>query len=72
MDIHLNVWGVKTKIDGTENVSVQFKEIETTNRLIGHMSKATAKLLHEELGKLLNLPPLHSCTTTNCNHPSHW
>lgn len=71
MDIHLNVWGVKTKIDGTENVSVQFREVDSKDKIIGHLSKATAKVLYDDLGKLLFADAGHRCVYVNCTHESH-
>lgn len=52
MDIHLNVWGVKTRLDG-ENVAVQFREIDSKDKIIGHLSKATAQALRDDLNRLL-------------------
>jgi hypothetical protein len=53
MDIHLNVWGVKTKLDGNENVSLQLREIDSKDKIIGHLSRATALVLLDDLKKLL-------------------
>lgn len=53
MDIHLNVWGVKTRIDGTENIAVQLREVDSKDKVIGHMSRATAQVLLKDLGELL-------------------
>jgi hypothetical protein len=52
MDIHLNVWGVKTRLDG-ENIAIQFREIDSKDKIIGHLSRATALALYDDLGKLL-------------------
>ena len=71
MDIHLNVWGVKTKIDGTENISVQLREVDSKDKIVGHMSRATAKVLHDDLSKLLFPDPAHRCVDVNCTHESH-
>ena len=53
MDLHLNAWGVKTRLDGTENVAIQIREIDSKDKVIAHMSKATALALLEDLKKLL-------------------
>lgn len=71
MDTHLNAWGVKTKIDGTENVSIQFREVDSKDKVIAHLSRATAKALHDDLGKLLYEGSGHRCTDVNCTHESH-
>lgn len=56
MDIHLNVWGAKTRLDG-ENVAILLREIDSKDKIIGHLSKATAQALHDDLGKLLGVKP---------------
>lgn len=53
MDIHLNVWGIKTREDG-ENVAIKLREVESKLQVIGHMSRATAQILYDDLGKLLS------------------
>lgn len=52
MDIHLNVWGVKTRLDG-ENVAIQLREIDSKDKIIGHLSRATAQALRDDLNRLL-------------------
>ena len=52
MDIHLNVWGQKTRLNG-ENVGIQFREIDSKDKIIVHLSMATAQALYDDLGKLL-------------------
>lgn len=52
MDIHLNVWQVKMKPQGL-NVSVQFREIDSKDKMILHLSKATAQVLVKDLSDLL-------------------
>jgi hypothetical protein len=55
MDIHLNAWGVKSRIDGTENVAIQVREVDSKDKVIVHMSQATARIMVEDLAKIL--PP---------------
>lgn len=54
MDIHLNVWGQKSRLNG-ENIGIQFREIDSKDKIIVHMSRATAQALHDDLGRLLSI-----------------
>lgn len=53
MDIHVQVYAVKSKQDSDGNVGVQFNEVGTRSRIVVHMSKATAIALMKDLDKLL-------------------